>query len=54
MTATRITLFQLVYDPEAILPIEYEILCLKLDVELLLPTFGEEERLLHMTCLDET
>jgi len=39
---------------EAIIPIECEILSLKLVVELLLATFVEEECLLHLTLLDET
>jgi len=53
-TRIRFTPFQLVYSLEAILPIECEILSLNRDVELLPTTFIEEERILHMTHLDET
>ena len=46
--------FHLVYDIEAVLPIECEIPSLKLTVELLPHTFVEEERFLYLTNLDES
>lgn len=54
LTATEFTLFQLVYDLEVILPIECDILSLKLAIDLLPDTFAKEEHLLHLTHLDET
>ena len=53
-TATGFTPFQLVYDLEAIFPIEYEILSLKLVVQLLLETSALEARLVELEPLDET
>jgi hypothetical protein len=53
-TTTGLTPFELVYGIEAILPIECEIPCLKLKVELLPHTFVEEERFLYLTKLNET
>lgn len=44
----------MVYDLEEIIPIEYEIPSLKLAIELLHATSTKEERLLHLTHLDET
>ena len=52
--ATGFTPFQLVYGLEATLPIECEILSLKLAVELLPNTSLEEECLLYLERLDET
>jgi len=42
------------FGQEAILPIECEIISLKLSIKLLLATFIGEEHLLHLNCLDET
>jgi hypothetical protein len=53
-STTRFTPFRLVYGMEAILPIECEILSLKLPIELLPNTSAEEERLLYLMRLDET
>ena len=53
-TTTGFTLFQLVYGPEVVLPIECQIPSLKLAVELLPNTFAEEERFLYLTNLDES
>jgi len=54
MTLTRFPPFHLVYVLEVILPIECEIPLLKLTIERLLATYAEEERLLHLSRLDET
>lgn len=51
---TGFTPFQLVYGLELILPIECEIPLLKLAIELLPTTSAKEERILHLTHLDET
>jgi hypothetical protein len=48
------TPFQLVYGIKAIFPIECEIPCLKLAVEILPNTFTEEECLLYLMQLYET
>lgn len=53
-TSTGFTPFQLVYGLEVVLPIECEIMSLKLAVELLPNTTPEEERLLYLTRLYET
>ena len=53
-SATGFTLFQLVYDLEATLPIECEIPSLKLVLELLPANSPEEEPLLYLERLDET
>ena len=53
-SATRFTLFQLVYGLEATLPIECEIPSLKLDVQLFPNTSPKEEHLLYLERLDET
>ena len=53
-TSTSFTPFQLVYGLEATLPIECEILSLKLVVELFPKTSLEEERFLYLNNLDET
>jgi hypothetical protein len=45
--------FQLVYGLEAVLPIECQILSLKLVVQLLVDTSQLEEQLLHLEKLDE-
>lgn len=52
--STSFTHFQLVYDMEEVLPIECEILSLKLEIELLPTTSAEEECFLYLACLDET
>eukprot|EP00253_Pinus_taeda_P029312 PITA_29312 len=52
-TSTGFTPFQLVYSSEAILPIECEILSLKIVVQLLPATSEEEKRLLYLAQLDE-
>ena len=52
--ATGFTPFQLVYGLEATLPIESEILSLKLAMELLPNTFPEEERLPYLDRLEKT
>jgi hypothetical protein len=53
-TATGFTPFQLVYDIEVVLPIDYEIPSLKLNVEILPHTSAKEECFLYLTMLDET
>jgi hypothetical protein len=53
-SATGFTPFQLVYGIEVVMPIECEILSLKLVVELLPNTSVKEERLLYLMRLDET
>jgi hypothetical protein len=53
-SATGITPFQLFYGLEAILPIECEILSLKLSIEFLPNTYAKEEHLLYLMRLDET
>eukprot|EP00253_Pinus_taeda_P027118 PITA_27118 len=52
-TSTGFTPFQLVYGLEAVLPIECEILSLRMAIELLLATSEEERRLLYLAQLDE-
>eukprot|EP00253_Pinus_taeda_P035446 PITA_35446 len=52
--ATGFTPFQLVYGLEAILPVQCEILSLKLAVDLLPGTSEEEARFLELIQLDET
>eukprot|EP00253_Pinus_taeda_P032655 PITA_32655 len=52
--ATGFTPFQLVYGLEAILPVQCEILFLKLAVDLLPRTSEEEARFLELIQLDET
>jgi hypothetical protein len=52
-TATRFTLFQIIYGLEAVLLIGCEISCLKLIFELLTNTFVEEENILYLDHLDE-
>ena len=52
--ATRFTTFQLVYGLEAILPVQCEILSLKIAVDLLPGTSEEEARFLQLIQLDET
>ena len=52
--ATGFTPFQLVYDMEAILPIQCEIPSLKLAIDLLPDTSKEEACLLNLIHLDET
>eukprot|EP00253_Pinus_taeda_P027523 PITA_27523 len=52
--ATRFTTFELVYSLEAILPVQCEILSLKLAVDLLPGTSKEEARFLELIHLDET
>ena len=51
---TEFTPFQLVYGLESILPIQCEILSLKLMIDLLPITSEEEARLLNLIHLDET
>jgi len=51
--ATDFMPFQLVYGLEVVLPIECEISSLKLAIELLPNTNGEEERFLYLNQLDE-
>ena len=51
---TSFTPFWLVYELEAVLPIQCLILSLKLVIELLPNTSTEEERFLYLTNLDET
>lgn len=51
--ATRFIPFQLIYDLEAVIPIDCEIPSLKLTINLLPNTFEEEERLLYLSHLDE-
>ena len=54
-TSTGFTPFQLVYGLEVVLPIECEIPCLKLVVELLPNVTSVEEELFpYLTKLDET
>jgi hypothetical protein len=53
-TTIEFTPFQLVYGLEALLPIEYEILSLKLTVELFPNTSTEEERLLYLAHINAT
>jgi hypothetical protein len=52
-TATGFSPFQLVYELEAVFPIEFQIPSLKLAVQLLLDTSPLEERLLYLKQLDE-
>ena len=52
-TSTGFTPFQLVYGLEAVLPIECEIPSLKLAIELLPATSGEEKHFLYLAQLDE-
>lgn len=52
-TATGFTPFQLVYELEAIIPIECEIPSLKLTIDLLPNTSEEEQCLLCLSHLDE-
>eukprot|EP00253_Pinus_taeda_P033075 PITA_33075 len=52
-TSTGFTPFQLVYGLEAVLPIECEILSLRMAIELLPATSEEERRLLYLAQLDE-
>ena len=52
-TTTGFTPFQLVYGLEAVLPIECEIPSLKLAIEILPNTTGEEDHLLYLNQLDE-
>ena len=52
--ATGFTPFQLLYGLEYVLPVECQILSLKLTVELLPHTSVEEEIFLYLTNLDET
>jgi hypothetical protein len=52
-TATDFSPFQLVYELEAVLPIECQIPSLKLVVQLLPDTSPLEERLVHLEHLDE-
>ena len=53
-TSTCFTLFQLVYEIEATLPIECEIPSLKLVVEIFPNTTIEEEWFLYLNKIDET
>ena len=53
-TTTGFTPFQLVYGLEVVLPIQCQILSLKLAVELLPNTSTEEERFLYLANFDET
>ena len=53
-TETGFTPFQLVYRLEVVLPIQCQILSLKLVAELLPNTYNKEERFLYLTKLDET
>ena len=53
-TTTCFTPFQLVYGLEVVLPIQCQILSLKLAVEILPNTSTEEEIFLYLTNLDET
>ena len=50
----RVHSFSLVYGLESVLPIECEILSLKLAIELLPNTFEEEKHFLYLAQLDET
>jgi len=52
-TLTSFTPFQIIYGLEVILPIECEITSLKLVIELLPSTFGDEECFVHLVHLDE-
>ena len=52
-TSTGFTPFQLVYELEAVLPIECEILSLQIAIELLPATSEEEKHLLYLAQLDE-
>eukprot|EP00253_Pinus_taeda_P018187 PITA_18187 len=52
-TSIGFTPFQLVYDLEAVLPIEYEILSLQVAVQLLPASSEEEKRLLYLAQLHE-
>lgn len=52
-TTTGFSPFQLVYELEAVLPIEFQIPSLNLVVELLMDTSLLEERLLYLKQLDE-
>lgn len=52
--ATGFTPFQLVYGLEEILPIQCEISCLKLAIDLLHGTSDEEVHFLELVHLDET
>src|SRR3984885_6627824 len=52
-TSTGFTPFQLVYGLEAVLPIECEILSLRMAIELLPATSEEERRLLYLAQLDD-
>ena len=52
-TTTGFTPFQLVYGLEVVLPIECQILSLKITVEILPNTSIEEERFLYLTNLDD-
>ena len=52
-TATGFSPFQLVYELEAVLPIECQIPSLKLAVQLLLDTSPLEERLVYLEQLNE-
>jgi hypothetical protein len=52
-TATSFSPFQLVYGLEAVLPIECQILSLKLAVQLLPDTSPLEEKLLYLEQLNE-
>jgi hypothetical protein len=52
-TSTGFSPFQLVHGVESILPIECEILSLKLEIELLPDTSDLEECLVHLESLDE-
>lgn len=53
-TATGFTPFQLAYNLEAVLLIEYQIPSLKIVIELLSNTTAEEDHLLYLKQLDET
>jgi hypothetical protein len=52
-TATSFSPFQVIYELEAVLPIECQIMSLKLAVELLTNTSPLEERLLYLEKLYE-
>ena len=52
-TATGFSPYQLIHGVESVLPVECEILSLKLDVEILPETSALEERLVHLEQLDE-
>ena len=52
-TATGFSLYQLIHGVESVLPVECEILLLKLAIEILPDTSTLEEHLVHLEQLDE-